>query len=176
MSKQDPNYHPNKFFIGLIEHKTFPYRETIQRQIKNRSEQQLIGAHRFEIEQFPKDSQIDTQYEMYLQSLETWLYDGEFWKTTTIYDAFNLFMDVARENTYFFRNFHKKNPKVKLVKYNGKNLPYPDENFDRIIISHCLEHILSPEEFLSEMMKKLKKCEKRTYVTFYQLKFIKSAP
>ena len=53
--------------------------------------------------------------------------------------------------------FHKKNPKVKLVKYNGKNLPYPDENFDRIIISHCLEHILSPEEFLSEMMKKLKK-------------------
>ena len=113
MSKQDPNYHPNEFFIGLEEHKTFPYRETIQRQIKNRSEQQLIGAHRFEIEQFPKDSQIDTQYEMYLQSLETWLYDGEFWKTTTIYDAFNLFMDVARENTYFFRKFHKKNPNKK---------------------------------------------------------------
>ena len=113
MNKQDPNYHPNKFFIGLEEHKTFPYRETIQRQIKNRSEQQLIGAYRFEIEQLPKDSQMDTQAEMYLQSLETWLYDGEFWKTTAIYDAFNLFMDVARENTYFFRNFHKKNPNKK---------------------------------------------------------------
>jgi hypothetical protein len=56
---------------------------------------------------------MDTQAEMYLQSLETWLYDGEFWKTTTIYDAFNLFMDAARENTYFFRNFHKKNPNKK---------------------------------------------------------------
>ena len=113
MSKQDPNYHPNKFFIGLEEHKTFPYRETIQRQIKKMSEQKLIGAYQFEIELFPKDSQMDTQYEMYLQSLETWLYDGEFWKTTTIYDAFNLFMDVARENTYFFRKFHKKNPNKK---------------------------------------------------------------
>ena len=113
MSKQDPNYHPNEFFIGLIEHKTFPYRETIKRQINNMSEQKLIGAYQFEIEQLPKDSQMDTQAEMYLQSLETWFYDGEFWKTTTIYDAFNLFMDVARENTYFFRNFHKKNPNKK---------------------------------------------------------------
>ena len=113
MSKQDPNDAPNKFFIGLEEHKTFPYRETIKRQINNMSEQKLIGAYRFEIEMFPKDSQMDTQAEMYLQSLETWLYDGEFWKTTTIYDAFNLFMDVARENTYFFRKFHKKNPNKK---------------------------------------------------------------
>tara|TARA_B100000586_G_C19732929_1_gene270563 strand:- start:3 stop:470 length:468 start_codon:yes stop_codon:yes gene_type:complete len=113
MSKQDPNYHPNKFFIGLEEHKTFPYRETIQRQIKKMSEQKLIGAYQFEIELFPKDSQMDTQAEMYLQSLETWLYDGEFWKTTTIYGAFNLFMDVARENTYFFKKFHKKNPNKK---------------------------------------------------------------
>ena len=113
MSKQDPNDAPNKFFIGLEEHKTFPYRETIKRQINNMSEQKLIGAYQFEIEQLPKDSQMDTQAEMYLQSLETWLYDGEFWKTTTIYDAFNLFMDVARENTYFFRKFHKKNPNKK---------------------------------------------------------------
>ena len=113
MSKQDPNYHPNKFFIGLEEHKTFPYRETIQRQIKKMSEQKLIGAYQFEIELFPKDSQMDTQAEMYLQSLETWLYDGEFWKTTTIYDAFNLLMDVAKENTYLFKKFHKKNPNKK---------------------------------------------------------------
>ena len=82
------------------------------------SEQKLIGAYQFEIELFPKDSQMDTQAEMYLQSLETWFYDGEFWKTTTIYDAFNLFMDVARENTYFFRKFHKKI----LIKNLTKNL------------------------------------------------------
>ena len=36
-------------------------------------------------------------------------------------------------------------------------MPYDDDYFDRIIISHCLEHILSPEEFIFEMMSKLKK-------------------
>ena len=61
------------------------------------------------------------------------------------------------ETSDYAKDFHKDNPKVKFVKYDGKNLPYPDETFDRIIISHCLEHILSPEEFLKEMMSKLNK-------------------
>ena len=113
MSTRDANHHPNKFFTGLEENKNFPYKETIQSQIKNMSEQKIISAYQFEIEQFPKDSQMDTQAEMYLQSLETWLYDDEFWRTSTIFDAFNLFMDVARKNTYFFRKFHKKNPNKK---------------------------------------------------------------
>ena len=49
-------------------------------------------------------------------------------------------------------DYHKDNKKVKLTKYDGKNLPYDNDVFDRIIISHCLEHILSPENFLSEMI------------------------
>ena len=47
--------------------------------------------------------------------------------------------------------------KIFFKKYDGIKLPYEDEFFDRIIISHCLEHILSPEEFIFEMMSKLKK-------------------
>ena len=47
--------------------------------------------------------------------------------------------------------------KIFFKKYDGIKLPYEDEFFDRIIISHCLEHILSPEEFIFEMMRKLKK-------------------
>ena len=61
------------------------------------------------------------------------------------------------ETSDYAENFHKNNSKVKIIKYDGKNLPYPNETFDRIIISHCLEHILSPEDFINEMMNKLKK-------------------
>ena len=61
------------------------------------------------------------------------------------------------ETSDFAEDFHKNNPKVKLLKYDGRNLPYQNETFDRIIISHCLEHILSPEEFIQEMMSKLNK-------------------
>ena len=61
------------------------------------------------------------------------------------------------ETSDYAKDFHKDNPKVKFVKYDGKKLPYENETFDRIIISHCLEHILSPEEFIEEMMSKLNK-------------------
>ena len=63
------------------------------------------------------------------------------------------------ETSDYASDFFKKNlnNKIKFTKYDGKKLPYDNEYFDRIIISHCLEHILSPEEFIFEMMSKLKK-------------------
>ena len=41
--------------------------------------------------------------------------------------------------------------------YNGKKIPFPNNYFDRIIISHVLEHIPNPENFLDQMFKILKK-------------------
>jgi len=61
------------------------------------------------------------------------------------------------ETSDYASDYYKDNPKIKIIKYNGKNLPFDNEYFDRIIISHCLEHILSPEEFILEMMRALKK-------------------
>ena len=58
--------------------------------------------------------------------------------------------DYALENK-------EENTKIFKKKYDGKKIPYPDETFDRIIISHCLEHIPFPENFLFEMMSKLRK-------------------
>ena len=49
------------------------------------------------------------------------------------------------------------NSKIKISKYDGKKIPYPNETFDRIIISHCLEHIPQPESFLLQTFDKLKK-------------------
>ena len=63
---------------------------------------------------------------------------------------------IADTSEIVLKNYND-NPKVIAKKYDGKKLPYDDESFDRIIISHCLEHIYYPEEFLSEMMRKLKK-------------------
>ena len=63
------------------------------------------------------------------------------------------------ETSDYASDFFKQNlnNKIKFTKYDGKKLPYDNAYFDRIIISHCLEHILSPEEFIFEMMSKLKK-------------------
>ena len=47
--------------------------------------------------------------------------------------------------------------RVNLKWGDATNIEYDDNTFDRIIISHCLEHILSPENFIFEMMRTLKK-------------------
>ena len=61
------------------------------------------------------------------------------------------------DTSEYAKDFHKDNKKVKFLSYDGKTLPYENETFDRIIISHCLEHILSPESFIKEMMRTLKR-------------------
>ena len=60
--------------------------------------------------------------------------------------------DVDENNE--LTDFYKKNyPQIKYQKFDGKILPYGKNSFDRIIISHCLEHINYPENFLNEILR-----------------------
>ena len=52
--------------------------------------------------------------------------------------------------------YNKNNKNINAVLYDGAKLPFENNFFDRIIISHVLEHIVDPENFLFEMMNKLK--------------------
>ena len=61
------------------------------------------------------------------------------------------------ETTKIKKSYYKDNPKVIAKKYNGDKIPFKNNFFDRIIISHCLEHISYPEKFIFEMIKKLTK-------------------
>ena len=56
------------------------------------------------------------------------------------------------DTTEIKKNYYKNNPKVLAKKYNGKKIPFKNNFFDRIIISHCLEHINYPEKFIFEMI------------------------
>lgn len=46
-----------------------------------------------------------------------------------------------------------KNKKFILHKYDGKTLPFHKETFDRVVMSHTLEHIEGSENFIQEIMK-----------------------
>jgi len=60
--------------------------------------------------------------------------------------------DSLELKKYYEENFSD----VFFKSYDGKKLDYPNNTFDRIIISHALEHILEPEIFLNEMLRVLK--------------------
>lgn len=50
-----------------------------------------------------------------------------------------------------------KSSKISYKFYDGKKMPFKPNSFDRIILSHTLEHIPDPESFLKNTMKILKK-------------------
>ena len=61
-------------------------------------------------------------------------------------------VDIDENNELF--EFYKMNyPNIKYQKFDGQHLPYKDNFFNRLIISHCLEHINYPEKFLNEMIR-----------------------
>ena len=61
------------------------------------------------------------------------------------------------DNNLGHEKYYKNNfPEVLFNFYDGKTLNYKDDFFDRIIISHTLEHIPDFESFLNEMMRVLK--------------------
>ena len=67
---------------------------------------------------------------------------------------YSIDLDENNELTNFYK---KKYPEIRYKKYNGNKIPFKNNKFDRIIISHCLEHILNPEKFLFEMQRVVKK-------------------
>ena len=66
------------------------------------------------------------------------------------------FLENSNYSIKFLKKKYKKNKKIKFCFYSGKKIPFKKNTFDRIIISHVLEHIPNPESFLYEMMNKLK--------------------
>ena len=106
----DINKAPNDFFKNLENTKTIKYNSVIQIQIKSLNEKKITQAMEFEVSQFPEESQMNTQHTLYLGSFQTWLHDIEFWKKDSVFDAFELFMRVARYNTYYFKKFYEVNP------------------------------------------------------------------
>ena len=53
---------------------------------------------------------------------------------------------------YYSENFKK----IKFNSYDGKIIDYPSETFDRVIISHTLEHVRNPEIFIDQILRVLK--------------------
>ena len=64
---------------------------------------------------------------------------------------------ILEKSKYRSQITKSKSGKIFYKYYNGKYIPFKANTFDRIIISHTLEHIPDPEFFIKGLMKVLKK-------------------
>ena len=67
------------------------------------------------------------------------------------------FLESSNFAIKFLKKKFKKNKRVLFKHYNNNKIPFKNNFFDRIIISHVLEHIPDPESYLNQMFKLLKK-------------------
>ena len=67
------------------------------------------------------------------------------------------FLESSNFAINFLKKKFKKNNKVLFKYYKNNKIPFKKNYFDRIIISHVLEHIPDPESYLNQMFNLLKK-------------------
>ena len=111
---RDINQHPNEFFQSLetISKKNL-YKNMIETQVKNLTPNKILTAIEFEVSQFPLDSKMNEEYhEIYLRNIDKYLDISDFWKETTTYDAFHIFMKEAKTYTTYFNNLYKETPNI----------------------------------------------------------------
>jgi len=71
---------------------------------------------------------------------------------------YNSYEVIDTDESNSLKEYYKENNfKLNFKKYDGHLIPFANEKFDRIIISHCLEHINKPEIFLDEIKRVMKK-------------------
>jgi len=111
---RDINQHPNDFFKSLetISKKNL-YKNMIETQINNLTPKKMLTAIEFELSQFPLDSKMNEEYEeSYLQNIDKYMDNQEFWMKLTVYDAFHKFMEEAVTHTTYFSNLYKETPNI----------------------------------------------------------------
>ena len=70
---------------------------------------------------------------------------------------FNTYYILEKEEKIIKHYKKFKNKKIIVKNYKTNKIPFKNKFFDRIIMSHTLEHINFPESFIFDVMSKLKK-------------------
>jgi len=104
----DLNKAPNGFFGNLENLRNEPYNKIIETIIKKLSLEKIIQSSVFEINNFPKTARKDlevTETSIFYHSLLGLLKDKEWWLNSSVVDACEMFLSIARNYIPYFENY-----------------------------------------------------------------------
>ena len=114
---------PNDFFGNWKNVRELPYKMNVEKQVRKLKEITLINAIQIEKLLFPKQVQKDLEISQnhygYWLGVQSTFKDPEWWAKSKIKDALRFFLQVAKDNIKYFRDYY--NDQVFPEKLSQKN-------------------------------------------------------
>ena len=104
----DLNKAPNDFFNNWNKINSMSYRNVIELHVKRSSEKKILALIQFELDQFSENIQKDlaiSETSSFYQEISNLLRDSNWWSTATVTDACKYYLNSARNNISYFKNY-----------------------------------------------------------------------
>jgi Na+/melibiose symporter-like transporter len=109
----DINKAPNGFFSNYENLQKVKYKEVIETHVRKNTEERMMNAIIFEIQQMPKatrkEFEFSTDYPAFWLGIQSVFKNKEWWKNITITEAMKFFLQVAKDTIpYFNKSYTNK--------------------------------------------------------------------
>ena len=117
----DLNKAPNDFFNNWNKINSMSYRNVIELHVKRSSEKKILALIQFELDQFSENVQKDlviSETNSFYQEISNLFRDSNWWSTATVTDACKYYLNSARNNIAYFKNYSEAESDLSQIEKN----------------------------------------------------------
>ena len=112
---------PNDFFNNWNKIQSMSYKNVIELHVKRTSEKKILALIQFEMDQFSENAQKDlaiSETSPFYQEISNLFRDSNWWSTATVTDACKYYLNCARNNISFFKNYVEADSNLSQIQKN----------------------------------------------------------
>ena len=117
----DLNKAPSDFFHNWNKIQSMSYKNVIELHVKRSSEKKILALIQFELDQFSENIQKDlivSETSSFYQEISNLFKDSNWWSTATVTDACKYFLNAARNNIAYFKNYSEAEDDLSQIEKN----------------------------------------------------------
>ena len=117
----DLNKAPNDFFDNWNKIKSMVYKNVIELHVKRNSGKKILALIQFELNQFSESVKKDlaiNEASSFYQEISNLFKNSNWWLTATVTDACKYFLNSARNNITYFKNYSEAEEDLSQIEKN----------------------------------------------------------